>query len=404
MKVLGVNKFYYLRGGSETYFFSLNQLLEENGYEIIPISMKDERNISNRFEKYFIEHIDYTNMNITEKITNSFKLIYSVEAYEKIKKIVREQKPQIAHLHIFQHQFSPSILHALKKCKIPIVNTVHDLKVICPNYQMLNQTGICEKCKGSKYYNCFKYSCAKDSKINSLVYVLEAYLHKILKSYSLVDKYICPSNFYKTKLCEFGIKPEKVVHVPNFVDVNAFIPHYEFDNYFLYVGRIAEEKGLMTLIKAMKFVNKSSLILVGTGPYEKELQNEVANLNINNVKFVGYKTGDDLRGIIQKCKFLILPSEWYENCPMSIIEAMAYGKAVIGSDLGGIPELIADNVTGSVFEAGNAEDLAGKINYYLQNENLLINMGREARKRAEKLYDKKTHFEQIKNIYQECVD
>ena len=404
MKILNINKFYYRKGGSEAYYFALADLLRENNHEVIPFSMKDNKNYETKYSKYFVENISYENMGIKEKAVNGAKLIYSVEAKKKVKNIVNDNTPDIAHLHIFQHQLSPSILKEIKKNGTYVVNTVHDLKVICPNYKMLNEGEICEKCKSDKFINCLKSKCIKGSTVNSMLNTIEAYTHRILKSYDYVDKFICPSEFYMNKFIEFGIPKEKVVHIPNFVDVSKFNPNYEHEDYFVYFGRLSEEKGINTLIKSMKYVNKSKLIIVGTGPIEKELKEFVVKENIKNVEFVGFKTGNELENIIKQSRFIVIPSEWYENAPMSIIEAMAYGKAVLGSNIGGIPEFIEDNHTGMIFKTKDEIDLANKINYLIDQENQTIEMGKNARIRAEKLYDKTVHYEKIMDLYNEVMN
>lgn len=403
MKILAVNKFYYIKGGAESYFFSLNNLCIEKGHEIVPFSMKDEKNVKSQYEKYFIDNIDYSNMDFKTKIKNTGKIIYSFEAKNKIGNLIKDTKPDIAHLHIFQHQMSPSIIHEIKKAGIPIVNTVHDLKVICPNYKMLNAKGICEKCKGHKYYNCVANACSKGSKLYSLVNMFEAYLHEFLKSYSYVDKFICPSEFYRRKFIEFGIPENKVDFIPNFVDVNEFEPCYSSEDYFIYVGRLSGEKGIKTLIKAMDKVKSSKLCIIGTGPIEKELKEQVESLNLKNVEFLGYKSGKDLENAIKNSRFTVIPSEWYENCPMSVIEAMAYGKPVIGSNLGGIPELIEDGSTGIIYKAGDDKELAEKINYMLSDAERCKNMGRAGRERAEKMYDKYVHYEKVEEVYKSLI-
>lgn len=404
MKILNINKFYYRKGGSEAYYFALADLLRENNHEVIPFSMKDNKNYETKYSKYFIENISYENMGIKEKAINGAKLIYSFEAKKKVKNIVNDNNPDIAHLHIFQHQLSPSILKEIKKNGTYVVNTVHDLKVICPNYKMLNDGEICEKCKSDKFINCFKSKCIKGSTVNSMLNTIEAYTHRILKSYDYVDKFICPSEFYMNKFIEFGIPKEKVVHIPNFVDVSKFNPNYEHEDYFVYFGRLSEEKGINTLIKSMKYVNKSKLIIVGTGPIEKELKEFVVKGNIKNVEFVGFKTGNELENIIKQSRFIVIPSEWYENAPMSIIEAMAYGKAVLGSNIGGIPEFIEDNHTGMIFKTKDEIDLANKINYLIDQENQTIEMGKNARIRTEKLYDKTVHYEKIMDLYNQVMN
>ena len=402
MKILMVNKFYHIKGGSETYFFGLKDVLESKGNTIIPFSMKDDKNFESEYEEYFIDNIRYENLSFTDKIKNAVKIIYNTDAKNKISHIISEYKPEIAHLHLFQHQLSPSILSALKEQEIPIVYTVHDLKPVCLNYKMMNSNGICEECKGKRYYNCFKNKCVKGSRVFSFINMMEGYFHSFLKSYELIDKFITPSHFYREKLIEHGIPEEKVVHIANFLNKSKFQPSYDHDDYFIYVGRLSEEKGILTLVKAMKRVKTSKLIIVGTGPLEKDITNLIREEALNNIDLVGFKTGKELENLIRRSRFSIIPSEWYENGPMSVLESMAYGKAVIGSDIGGIPEFLKHN-NGLTFKMGDYIDLSNKINFMLKEEESTINMGRNGRIAIEKYYDESVHYDKIYSVYTEII-
>lgn len=399
MKILMINKFYYIKGGSETYFFGLKRMLEENGHEVIPFSMKDDKNFDSEYSEYFIENIDYTDKNILNKIKNAGKIIYNFEAVKKLRELIKAERPDIAHLHIFQHQISPSILKVLKDEGIPIVYTVHDLKPVCLNYKMLNENGICEKCLGEKYYNCLKNKCVKGSYLFSGVNTIEGYVHKVLKSYEYIDYYITPSNFYREMLIKSGIDKDKIEHIPNFIDSRDYVPNYEFEDYFIYVGRLSEEKGVETLIKAMEHVNESKLKIVGTGPMEKKLKDLVVERKIENVEFLGFKSGMELKNIVSKSKFMVIPSEWYENGPMSVLEAMAMGKAIIGANIGGIPEMIEENENGLLFKSGDISDINVKLNHILNSDECIKKFGKRSRGLIEKKYDSKVHYEKIINVY-----
>ncbi|MBU3191233.1 glycosyltransferase family 4 protein [Clostridium bowmanii] len=402
MKILAVNKFYYIKGGSETYYFGLKEVLEKNGHTVIPLSMKDVKNFKNSYEKYFINNIEYMNTNFITKIKNAYKIIFNFNAKKNISMIIKDTNPDIAHLHIFQHQLSPSILYPLKKRNIPIAYTVHDLKSVCLNYKMFNSKGICEECKGKRYYKCFVNNCVKDSKLFSLVNVIEGYVHELLKSYDMIDMFITPSNFYREKLIEFGIPKEKVVHIPNFINASDFEPKYEFQDYFIYVGRLSEEKGISTLIRAMRNINKSKLIIVGTGPLEKELKDYVQRNSVKNVEFTGFKSGLELKELIRNSKFMVIPSEWYENGPMSMLECMAYGKAIIGADIAGIPELLVYE-NGVKFQSGNEVELSKKIMELLDDDSKCILMGKNGRKAVEENYNSNTHLIAIEKIYNKLL-
>lgn len=399
MKVLMVNKFYYIKGGSETYYFSLKELLEKNGHEVIDFSMKDEKNLYSKYSEYFVDNIDYNKeQSLISKIKEAKNIIYSTEAKKKIEQLIKDTKPDIAHLHIFQHQLSLSILDVLKKYNIPIVYTAHDLKMICPNYKMLVDGQVCEKCKGQKYMNCLKNKCIKDSTLKSAVGVAEAYINKWRKAYSKIDYIICPSKFYKNKFIEFGVDKNRVEYVPNFLNTEE-VDYDKLPNqdYFLYFGRLSEEKGIFTLIKAMKEID-SKLKVVGTGPLEEEIKKFVKDNNCNNIEILGFKSGKELSTIVGNAKAVILPSEWYENGPYSAIESLKLGRILIGSDLGGIPELIEGN--GYIFKHGDVQDLQERLlNVQIMLHQDIEKMQKKSLEKFEKEYIETLHYEKISKIY-----
>lgn len=357
MKILMVNKFFYIKGGSETYYFALKRLLEAKGHTVIDFSMKNEKNFDSPYREYFVEAVDYNGgMNRKQQLKAARNIIYSTEAKHKLEKLIQDTKPDIAHLHIFQHQLSPSILDVLKKYDIPTVYTAHDLKMLCLNYVMMTHGQLCEKCKGGHYLNCLKKKCVKNSALKSSINVLEGYLHKWRKSYDAIDVILTPSMFYKNKFLDFGIDKERVYHLPNFLDREC--PEVETaqdkEQYFLYFGRLSAEKGILTLIKAVKNT-KNHLYIAGTGPCLEEIEQYLKEYNMTNVKLLGFKSGKELIDIVGNARAVILPSEWYENGPYSAIESLQLGRPVIGSELGGIPELIDGN--GKVFRHGDVEAL-----------------------------------------------
>jgi len=392
-----------MKGGSETYYFQLADLLSENGYEVIPFSMKGEKNLYSEYSDYFVKNIDYSRKDFKSRLSYAAKIIYSFEAKRKIGRLLNSTKPDIAHLHNFHHQLSPSIIYKIKKFGIPIVNTVHDLKIICPNYMMINSKGICEECMGGKYYKCFANRCVKNSRAGSFVNAVEAYIHSFMKSYSHIDRFICPSDFYRKKFMEHGIPENKLIYIPNFIHVEYYQPCFEHEKYILYFGRLSEEKGVKTLIRAVKNIHDSKLVIAGTGPLEAELKSMVEKEALDNVEFVGFKKGEELKKLIQKSMFVVVPSKWYENGPLSVLEAMAYGKAIIGSNIGGIPEFIKDGETGLLFEPDNNDELSEKLNFLINKEDLIFEMGFNARKRAEEEYNAKLHFERLESVYKSLV-
>ncbi|MEW6606966.1 MAG: glycosyltransferase family 4 protein [bacterium] len=399
MKILLVNNYYYLRGGSERYFFNLFNLLKEADHEVIPFSVKDERNIASPYEKYFAQSIHFNNYKLSIKnIKISLNAIYSIEAKKKIESLINEIKPDIAHLHNIYSRISPSILQVLEKYEIPSIMTLHDYKLICPVYSFLSNGKICERCKRYKYYNAVLQRCNKGSIGASVVNCLELYIHKVMKLYEGIKMFIAPSEFMRNKMIEFGLDRNKILHIPNFINFNEYSPFYDFKDYFVYVGRISPEKGIITLIEAIKYLNiNTKLYLIGEGPYEEKVK-QIAR-GIKNVNFVGYQRGDELKSTIKESMFVIVPSEWYENFPFAILEAFALGKPVIGSNIGGLPELIKDKFNGLLFEPKNVNDLANKIQYLLENKEIIPTLGKNARRLIEEKYNSQIHYQELMEVY-----
>lgn len=405
MKILMVNKFFYIKGGSETYYFALKKMLENNGHTVIDFSMQDNKNFSSKYESYFVSNVDYNSTNgLKNKIKAAMNIIYSREAKEKFEKIILDTKPDIIHLHIFQHQISPSILDIIKKYNIPTVYTAHDLKMICLNYKMMQHGKICEECKKSKYYKCVINKCVKDSYVKSCVNTMEGYVHKCKHSYDAIDKIITPSEFYKRKFEEFGIDSDRIIHIPNFLDKERpqINERKDKESYYLYFGRLSEEKGIITLIKAFEQV-ESNLYIVGTGPIELEIAEYIEKNNVTNVKLLGFKTGQELTDIVGNSKVVILPSEWYENGPYSAIEALQLGRPIIGANIGGIPELVDGN--GKLFESGSVNELVSNIKYFdeLSKDEYL-----KCKDASEKLFKKnytwESHYKLLKDVYFNLIE
>lgn len=403
MKILEINKYFYRKGGSEAYFFNIIELLESHDHEIGHFSMKHERNQPSIYSDFFVDEVNYEHQTLLEKVIGVKKILYSNEANTNLRLLLEEIKPDVAHLHNVYHQLPLSIIIELKKQGIPIILTAHDYKLICPAYSLYSNNQVCEKCKGHKYYRCLTNRCMKDSLTGSAVCTLEMYLHHGLKTFLKIDRVITPSQFQQNKFIEFGYPADKIIQLYNFVDLEAYEANYHNEDYFLYFGRISSEKGIMTLLKAMKQVKKSRLLIVGDGPMKEKCEMFARTNALENVEFLGYKSGDALKKIISNAKFITINSELYENNPMTVIEAMALGKGIIGSRIGGIPELIQENISGYLYEAGNENDLAQKINWMLEDETIITNFGKASRAFAETHFDKEKHYKTFMNIVNAVV-
>ena len=402
MKILAVNKFYRITGGSDRVFFNLTHLLETHGHQVIPFAMQHEHNLPTPYARFFVSKVDFFEQKgLLERIRSAERVLYSLEARDKIGALVEEVRPDIAHLHIICHQISPSILPVLKSFGLPVVQTLHEYKRICPTYSLVSHGEICERCKGHRYYHAALRRCNHGSMSASLLNAVEMYLHKALRIYERnIDCFITPSDFMRRKMIEFGMNGDRIVHVPNFVDPARYTPSYERGNYFAFVGRLIKIKGVQTLLAAMKEVRGAQLYVVGEGELRSVLERYAAEAGLLNVRFLGYQSGEALQNLIRNSLFTVIPSEWYENCPMTVLESLAMGKPVVGARIGGIPELIEDGVDGLLFESGNATDLADKLNWLLSRRGRLTEMGKAGRAKTERELDAVTHYERIMNIYE----
>lgn len=356
-RLLAVNNYFYRRGGAEAIFFDHMRLFEEGGWQVVPFAMQHPDNAESPWSSYFVSEIEYGRQRgVLTKLRHAAQIVYSREAQRNLSMLIETVRPHVAHAHNVYHHLSPAIFSTLKDAGIPTVMTAHDLKLACPAYKMLSHGVVCEKCRGGQIQNVLLNRCVKESIALSGLVLLETFVHRTLGLYrDKVDRIVVPSRFYCDKLIEWGWPADKLVHVPNFVDLPEQAPVDEGD-YFVFAGRLAPEKGVATLIEAAARA-RQPLVIAGTGPDDAVLRAQAAASG-GDVQFVGHKSGAALIGLIAGAKALVLPSEWYENAPVSLLEAYALNRPVIGADIGGIPEMIRAGETGLIARSGDADDLA----------------------------------------------
>ncbi len=400
--LLSINNYFYRRGGAEVVFLEHNRLFKEKKWDVIPFSMTHEKNDESEWQNYFVDEIEFgQNYSFLRKISNAFKVMYSLEAQKKISQLIKVSQPDIAHAHNVYHHISPSIFNTLKSNGIPTVLTLHDLKIACPAYKMLTHDGVCERCKGGSFFNVVKHKCVKNSGMLSSIVMLEAMVQRWMKTYSEgVDRFVVPSRFYLEKLVEWGWPREKFTYIPNFVDVSILKPKGRPGGTFVFFGRLGAEKGVKTLILAAK-KSGVSVSIVGTGSLESELESLIKETEAK-VELLGYQTGEALFDIIRSAKAVVLPSEWYENAPISIMEAYALERPVIGANIGGIPEMIKEGETGALFESGSVESLANVLTHFEQmDQDTLLQMGISGREWVEKDFTVACYMERVQRLYRE---
>jgi glycosyltransferase involved in cell wall biosynthesis len=324
--------------------------------------------------------------------------VYSLEARRAVERIIDRTSPDVCHAHNIYHHLSPSILSAVRNRGVPLVMTLHDLKLGCPAYSMLTHDGVCERCRGGRYYQAVAHRCMKGSLALSLWVMVESYVHKLLGSYVRnVDRFIVPSRFYKTKLVEWGFPEERFEYVPNFVAAEQFEPRFEPGTRFVYFGRLSYEKGVATLIRAAAAAG-TPLDIVGTGPKGDSLRALAASLQAD-VRFLGYLSGAPLHDAIRAARAVVIPSEWYENAPLSALEAGALGKPAIVAEIGGLPEIV-DSGSGWSFPSGDVDALATRLTEVATLADASIaEAGVSARRRVLEQFSPQRYMENIRRVY-----
>ena len=350
MKILMINKFLYPRGGAETYVIKLGAALQKMGHEVQYFGMEHpQRVVGNRVESY-TSNMDFHGGSKFAKLTYPVKTIYSVEARKKIRLVLEDFQPDVCHINNFNYQLTPSIILEIRKWekqtghKCKIVYTAHDPQLVCPNHMCTNPNThqVCEKCLHGSPIHCLKGKCIHGSYARSLLGTLEASLWRKVKVYQQIDTIICCSHFMKTLLDTNPILATKTVALHNFADAVEQKPVNKKD-YVLYFGRYSLEKGIATLVQVARELPQIPFVFAGSGPLEHLLE------GVPNIKNVGFQSGEALETLIREARFTVLPSEWYENCPFSVLESISQGTPVLGASIGGIPELIQPGQTGEVF-------------------------------------------------------
>lgn len=367
-----INKFLYPNGGAETYVMKLGAYLCKEGHEVQYFGMRHQDNIVGNEVNAYTETIDFHGKDTLKKLTYPFKIIYSIEARRKIRMVLDSFQPEVCHLNNFNYQLTPSIILEIdkwrkktgRKCKI--IYTAHDGQLVCPNHMLRNpfMRINCEKCVKGEFYHCMTGKCIHGSRMRSIIGSMEAYFWKWKKVYAQIDTIICCSEFMKKELDNNPLLSSRTVTLHNFVE-DIEQKDIQKENYVLYFGRYSEEKGINVLLEACKQLPNIPFIFAGSGPLEHQI-NEV-----ENIRNVGYKRGEELYDIIRKAKVYVCPSICFDNCPFSVLEATLCGTPVLGANIGGIPELIQDKKTGELFQADNIEDLTKKIRKLWENPQLV---------------------------------
>lgn len=412
MRIIIANYRYFIAGGPERYMFKFMEVAEKNGVECIPFSVDYAMNVETKYSKYFVsprgnrEDIMYADIKMTPH--NILKMlnctIYNFEAEKKLRKMIRDVKPDAVYVLHEINSLSPSIINAAKKEKVRVVHRISDFFMFCPKLDFLKGSEICESCIHGNYSEAIKNRCVKNSKLATLVRVMAMKLYSAIKVFDKVDAYITTCDFTKNKMIEGGIREDKITCIPTFIDTDKYVPCYENEGYFLFLGRVAAQKGVIYVVEAMTSLKKYGIKLKITGNLDnsdecRKIEKIIKEKHLEGtIEFVGFKCGHELDELIRKSIAIVNPAIWYENMPNTVIEAYAFGKPVIASRVGSLQEIVVDEKTGLLFELKNTHDLANKMIRFVENKDLAYKLGKQARELCERKYNVEAHYNKVMSL------
>ncbi len=405
MRILYCNKYNYPFSGTEVYLFELMELMRSEGHEVALFSMSDPRGSPAPYDRHFVPHIDFKERSgILQKARCAAHAIYSSEARRRIRAMIKEFRPDVAHVRNIYHHLSPSILWELRAQGVPVVYHLNDFKLLCPSYNLLSQGETCEACKGGNFWHVLWVGCYPGTGAR-VTLAAEAYIHKWLGTYrKCVDRFLAPSQFVRDTFVAHGWNVAKFEVLPHFQKVPLRIePAVAKDAPLLYFGRLSPEKGVDDLLRAMKKVPHMHLVIAGDGPQRGALEDLAKRLAVTNVEFVGHVRGSNLDSLIARSRFTVLPSHAYETLGKTILESYAEARAVVASDLGSRRELVHEGETGVLYPAGDVDRLAEAIEALGARPDLAEQMGRAGRESVRERYTSEQHYAAMVSLYRRVL-
>lgn len=394
MKCLQVNSFHHVRGGSDQVYFKTSDLLRSRGNTVANFAARDDKDDPHPDARF------YPAAQVGDRRLRDLpNYIYSSVAKTKVQEFLTHHgRFDVAHLHIYYGRLTTSILNPLRENCGAVVQTLHEYKLACPIYTMERDGKPCEVCVTDGPFNAVRYKCKNGSRAASAAMYAEFRISRALGDVSKIDKMICVSDFQRSVLERAGIPEAKLVTLHNFVDtadIRTAKPA-EKKSYFLYFGRIEKLKGIKTLVAAAKSCG-AEVVIAGDGQWVGDL---TAQIDGTNIRYVGFQQGEALATLVREARAVVVPSEWYENCPMSVLEAKAAGTPVIGARIGGIPELIQDGIDGMLFPAGDVSALAQAMEKVANSD--IIDWGQAARRDVETRFSADQHYDRLLGIYDQA--
>lgn len=413
MKIILINYRFFISGGPERYYFNIKEILERNGHEVIPFSVKSSKNLpAGDYEKYFLDIVDdevyfaqAKKKNLRVVLKSFTRMFYSLEAKRKFGQLLDDTKPDIVYIMHFHNKISPSIIDAARKRGVPVVHRISDFQYMCPNALFYNdRIGVCEDCLRGKRWSCVKYRCVLGSPVYSGIKMMAKWLHDVMRVHKRINAFVVPSEFTLQKLQEYGIPKEKLNHIPTFFNLKENNPAAEYQPFVLFVGRIEKQKGLMTLVKAFAGTDYNLKIIgFSNDGYEDELK-EYLQGKEHRIEFLGRKSFEEIVPYLKTCLCTVVPSEWYDNFPNVVLESYAFKKAVIATDFGSLQYMVEDGRTGLKFKYANVDDFRQKITWMFEHVNMAKQMGETGYGLIETRYSPETHYVALMALFQQVLN
>ncbi len=407
MRIIVANYRFFIAGGPERYMFNFMEAARACGIEVIPFSVQNPQNAETEYASYFAKpradallYAD-TKRSLKNLYGIACATVWNLDAAKRLRRLIRDTRPDAVYiLHEINH-LSPSIIHAAKKEGVRVVHRISDFFMFCAKYDFLCRDEVCEACLHGDYKKALRMRCVKNSRMGTLLRIAAMKLYRWNGVFGEVDCFITPSAFTREKLAEGGVPKERISHIPTFIDTDAITPCYSHEKYFLFLGRMARQKGTIYAIQAMEGLKDSEYRLKITGTLtetaeDRELAAYIKTHGLEDkIIFTGFLQGEALSKLTAHAACIVCPAIWYENMPNTVLEAYAYGKPVVASRLGSFIELVEEGKTGFLFPPGDARTLAGVLKKLTEDEALRERLGRKARKKCEAEYGVALHMDRV---------
>jgi glycosyltransferase involved in cell wall biosynthesis len=404
MRILHVNKFLYRRGGAEGYMLDLAARQAASGHDVAFFSTRHPQNESSPYERFFPDYIELNPppSSWAERARAAARIVYSRSAEVGFARVLDLHRPDVVHLHNIYHHLSPSVLRPLRTRAIPSVMTLHDFKLACPTHRFMAGGRVCEACVPRRFYMASLKRCHEGSFSMSTLNGIELAAHTLFRMYDPVDLFLCPSRFMMAKMTAAHVFPRRLRWIPNFVDASGIDAKGAPGGGVVYAGRLSEEKGVETLVRAAPLVD-AHIDVVGDGPERAALEHLAAEIGATNVSFRGHLVRDEVHRLVRGGAVGVMPSRGYENAPMGILEAFACGVPVVGTAHGGIPELIDPGVDGDLVAPDDHAGLAASLNRLVLDPGTAFRQGEAGRRKVESEFSPEDHLERLERAYREAT-